>query len=199
MIIDPNDLIPPNSGTWRAVHVVAPEGNVVNVLPPASVVCANHEMTHRIADLMFGVVAQGYPERALACSQGTSAILALGAQDPRTGQRYVCYETRGGGMGALPNQDGINAAKAGISNTMNTPVEELEMRFLVQVDRYDIVPDSGGAGEYRGGCGVSGVWRVLGTPRPPPSAATAPSRPPLASSEATPTASVRALRPVATP
>ena len=57
MIIDPNDLIPPNSGIWRAVDVVVPGG---------SVVYANHEMTHRIADLVFGAVAQGYPERALA-------------------------------------------------------------------------------------------------------------------------------------
>ena len=121
MIIDPNDLIPANSGTWRAINVLAPEGSVVNVLPPAPVVYANHEMTHRIADMVFGAVAQGYPERALACSQGTSAILTLGGQDPRTGQRYVSYETLGGGMGARPNQDGINAVKAGISNTMNTP------------------------------------------------------------------------------
>ena len=66
---------------------------MVNVLPPALVVYANHEMTHRIADLVFGAVAQGYPERALACSQGTSAILTLGSEDPRTGQRYVSYET----------------------------------------------------------------------------------------------------------
>ncbi len=162
MIIDPNDLIPANSGTWRAIEVLAPEGSVVNVLPPAPVVYANHEMTHRIADMVFGAVAQGYPERALACSQGTSAILTLGGQDPRTGQRYVSYETLGGGMGARPNQDGINAVKAGISNTMNTPVEELEMRFPVQVDRYEIIGDSGGAGQYRGGCGVRRVWRVKG-------------------------------------
>ena len=162
MIIDPNDIIPANSGTWRAIDVLAPEGSVVNVLPPAPVVYANHEMTHRIADMVFGAVAQGYPERALACSQGTSAILTLGGQDPRTGQRYVSYETLGGGMGARPNQDGINAVKAGISNTMNTPVEELEMRFPVQVDKYEIVADSGGAGQYRGGCGVRRVWRVVG-------------------------------------
>ena len=162
MIIDPNDIIPANSGTWRAIDVLAPEGSVVNVLPPAPVVYANHEMTHRIADMVFGAVAQGYPDRALACSQGTSAILTLGGQDPRTGQRYVSYETLGGGMGARPNQDGINAVKAGISNTMNTPVEELEMRFPVQVDKYEIVADSGGAGEYRGGCGVRRVWRVVG-------------------------------------
>ena len=61
MIADPNDLIPPNSGTWRAIGVNAPEGSVVNVLPPAPVVFANHEMTHRICDMVFGAVAPGYP------------------------------------------------------------------------------------------------------------------------------------------
>ena len=72
MIIDPNDLIPPNSGAWRPIDVLAPEGSVVNVLPPAPVVYANHEMTHRICDMIFGAVAPGYPDRVLACSQGTS-------------------------------------------------------------------------------------------------------------------------------
>ena len=162
MIIDPNDLIPPNSGAWRAIDVLAPEGSVVNVLPPAPVVYANHEMTHRITDMIFGAVAPGYPDRVLACSQGTSAILTLGGKDPVTQRRYVSYETMGGGMGARPQQDGINAVKAGISNTMNTPIEQLEMRFPVLVDRYEIIPDSGGAGEYRGGCGVRREWRVLG-------------------------------------
>ena len=162
MIIDPNDLIPPNSGAWRAVDVVAPEGSVVNVLPPAPVVFANHEMTHRISDMIFGAVAPGYPDRVLACSQGTSAIFTLGGLHPVTRQRYVSYETVGGGMGARPNQDGINAVKTGISNTMNTPIEQLEMRFPILVDRYEIIPDSGGAGKHRGGCGLRRMWRVLG-------------------------------------
>jgi N-methylhydantoinase B len=162
MIIDPNDLIPPNSGAWQPIDVTAPEGSVVNVLPPAPVVFANHEMTHRICDMVFGAVAPGYPKRVLACSQGTAAILTLGGQDPVTRRRYVSYETLGGGMGARPNQDGINAVKSGISNTMNTPIEQLEMRFPVLIDRYEIIPDSGGAGEYRGGCGVRRVSRILG-------------------------------------
>ena len=61
MIADPNDLIPPNSGAWRAIGVNAPEGSVVNVLPPAPVVFANHEMTHRICDMVFGAVAPATP------------------------------------------------------------------------------------------------------------------------------------------
>ena len=161
MIIDPDDLIPPNSGAWRPFNVTAPEGTVVNVLPPAPVVYANHEMTHRICDMVFGAVAPGYPDRVLACSQGTSAILTVGGEHPATRQRYVSYETTAGGMGARPNQDGINAVKTGISNTMNTPIEQLERRFPFMVDRYEIIPDSGGAGKYRGGCGVRRTWRIL--------------------------------------
>ena len=50
---------------------------------------------------------------------------------------------------------------SGISNTMNTPVEVLEMAFPVRMERYEINPDSGGAGQYRGGCGARRVWRML--------------------------------------
>jgi N-methylhydantoinase B len=53
---------------------------------------------------------------------------------------------------------------SGISNTMNTPIEILEMSFPVRVERYAVIPDSGGVGKYRGGCGVERVWRILGNP-----------------------------------
>ena len=162
MIADPNDLIPPNSGAWRAISVNAPEGSVVNVLPPAPVVFANHEMTHRICDMVFGAVAPGYPNNVLAGSQGTSAILTVGGLHPRTGKRYVSYETVAGGMGARPTQDGINSVKVGISNTMNSPVEQMEMRFPIMIDRYELINDSGGAGKYRGGLGARRVTRVMG-------------------------------------
>ena len=65
----------------------------------------------------------------MACSQGTSAVLTFGGVDPRSGRRYVSYETIKGGFGARPNKDGINVVASGISNTMNTPVEVLEMAF----------------------------------------------------------------------
>lgn len=161
MIVDPYDLIPPNSGAWRPIRVTAPEGSVVNVLHPAPVVFANHEMTHHICDMLFGAVASGYPQNVLACSQGTSAILTIGGLHPETKKRYVSYETLAGGMGARPNQDGINSVKVGISNTMNTPIEQMEMRFPLLIERYEILPDTGGPGKYRGGCGARRVTRIL--------------------------------------
>ena len=73
----------------------------------------------------------------------------------------MSYETVKGGFGARPTKDGINVVASGISNTMNTPIEVLEMAFPVRVERYEINPDSGGAGRYRGGCGARRIWRLL--------------------------------------
>lgn len=161
MAVDPESLIPPNSGCWRAISVEAPKASVVNVSFPAPVVYANHEMSHRIADMVMGALAGVWPDRVMACSQGTSAVVTLGGYDPRLQRRYVSYETIKGGFGARPNKDGINTIASGISNTMNTPVEVLEMAFPVRVERYEINPDSGGAGKYRGGCGALRTWRML--------------------------------------
>jgi N-methylhydantoinase B len=159
--IDPNNLIPPNSGCWRSIEIRAPKGSVVNADFPAPVVYANHEMSHRVADMIMGALAAFMPDQVMACSQGTSAILTLGGVDPRSGRRYVSYETVKGGFGARPNKDGINVIASGISNTMNTPVEVLEMAFPVRIECYEVEPDSGGAGRYRGGCGARRVWRML--------------------------------------
>ncbi len=164
MIVDPRELIPPNSGCWRPVRVEAAPGTVVNARPPAPVVYANHEISHRTCDMLFGALAALVPDRVMACSQGTSAILTLGGIDHRDGQPYVSYETIKGGFGARPVKDGINAIASGISNTMNTPIEMLELSFPVRVERYEITPDSGGAGRWRGGSGVERLWRVLGRP-----------------------------------
>ena len=159
--VDPNNLIPPNSGCWRTIEIRAPKGSVVNAEFPAPVVYANHEMSHRVADMVMGALVNFLPEQVMACSQGTSAILTLGGVDPRNGRHYVSYETIKGGFGARPNKDGINCIASGISNTMNTPVEVLEMAFPVRIERYEVNPDSGGAGRYRGGCGARRVWRML--------------------------------------
>jgi N-methylhydantoinase B len=161
MAVDPNSLIPPNSGCWRTIEVTAPKGSVVNAEFPAPVVYANHEMSHRVADMVMGALVQFWPKQVMACSQGTSAIMTFGGTDPRSGRRYVSYETIKGGFGARPNKDGINTVASGISNTMNTPVEVLEMAFPLRVEDYAIEPDSGGPGRYRGGCGARRVWRLL--------------------------------------
>jgi N-methylhydantoinase B len=159
--IDPSNLIPPNSGCWRSIEIKAGKGLVVDAAFPAPVVYANHEISHRVADMVMGALVNFLPGQVMACSQGTSAILTLGGTDPRSGRHYVSYETVKGGFGARPNKDGINCIASGISNTMNTPVEIMEMAFPVRIERYEVNPDSGGAGRYRGGCGARRVWCLL--------------------------------------
>jgi N-methylhydantoinase B len=87
--VDPDNLIPPNSGCWRSIEVRAPSGSVVNAEFPAAVVYANHEISHRVADMVMGALVNFMPEQVMACSQGTSAILTLGGVDPRSGRHYV--------------------------------------------------------------------------------------------------------------
>jgi N-methylhydantoinase B len=161
MIVDPKSLIPPNSGCWRPVSVTAPAGCVVNAVLPAPVVYANHEMSHRIADMVMAAMFRITPRTVMSASQGTSAVVTFGGVDYRSGERYVSYESVKGGFGARPVKDGINAVASTVSNMMNTPIEILEMSFPLRVEEYSLVPDSGGAGVWRGGLGVRRVWRVL--------------------------------------
>jgi N-methylhydantoinase B len=88
--------------------------------------------------------------------------VTFGGIDERTGERYVSYESTKGGFGARPVKDGINGLASTVANMMNTPIEMLEMSFPLRVEEYSLIPDSGGAGAWRGGLGVKRVWRVLG-------------------------------------
>jgi N-methylhydantoinase B len=162
MIVDPGSLIPPNSGCWRPVTVTATPGSVVHAQLPAPVVYANHEMSHRVADMVMAAMHQITPRTVMAGSQGTSCVVTFGGTDYRSGERYVSYESVKGGFGARPVKDGINAVASTVSNMMNTPVEIIEMSFPLRVEEYSILPDSGGPGTWRGGVGVRRVWRVLG-------------------------------------
>ena len=161
MIADPKSLIPPNSGCWRPVTVTAPPGCVVNAQLPSPVVYANHEMSHRDRRHGDGGDVPITPRTVMAGSQGTSAVITFGGTDYRSGERYVSYESVKGGFGARPVKDGINAVASTVSNMMNTPIEIMEMSFPLRVEEYALVPDSGGAGKFRGGLGVRRVWRVL--------------------------------------
>jgi N-methylhydantoinase B len=161
MIADPQNMIPPNSGCWRAIEVKAPAGCVVNAQEPAPVVYANHEISLRVSDIVLGAMHQISPTNCIAGSQGTAGVVIFGGADYRTGRGYVSYEVTKGGVGARPTKDGINAIGGPLANQMNTPIEILEMSFPLLVEEYSLRPDSGGAGKWRGGVGVRRSWRIL--------------------------------------
>src|SRR5258708_27994381 len=101
------------------------------------------------------------PRRVMAGSQATGGVIIFGGTDYRTGDPFVSYEVNRGGFGARPTKDGINAISSTIANTMNTPVEVMELSFPLRIEEYAIKPDSGGAGTWRGGMASRRGWRVL--------------------------------------
>ncbi|MDP9228717.1 MAG: hydantoinase B/oxoprolinase family protein [Actinomycetota bacterium] len=144
VVCDPDG--PPSAGAWRPVAVRAPRGSLLNARAPAAVVAGNVETSSRVADLVFEALA-GFTAVG-ANGQGTMNNLTL------AGQRFTYYETLAGGQGACPDADGPSAIHVAMSNTLNTPVEALEVDFPVRVRELSVRRGSGGEGRHRGGDGV---------------------------------------------
>ncbi|MDG5778470.1 hydantoinase B/oxoprolinase family protein [Haloarculaceae archaeon H-GB2-1] len=159
-VTDPD--IPPNHGCYRPINITAPEGTIVNPEPPAAVVGGNLETSQRVTDVVLGAFGEVVPERVVAGSQGTMNNITFGGMDPRDDSPYAFYETQGGGFGGRAGKDGIDGVHVHMSNTMNTPAEVLETAYPLRVTRYQLRPDSGGAGEFRGGMGLRRDIQVRG-------------------------------------
>ena len=146
--------VPSNHGTLRPLEVIAPQGTVVNALPPSAVAGGNVETSQRIVDVVLGALAQAIPDVIPAASYGTMTNLTIGGIDPRTREPFAYYETTAGGMGARPGADGLHATHCHMTNSRNTPIEALEHAYPYYVRRYEIRRGSGGNGKHRGGDGI---------------------------------------------
>ena len=157
MVVDPN--VPTNEGMYRAVQVIAPEGTLVNPRPPAGV--SSRNLTSMIlADVLIDAMSAAAPHRAMAAGGPYQGIILAGPDRAR-GRYFVDYENFAGGQGACVDRDGMDVVQLHMSNTSNLPIEIMEIEFPVRVERYEIVPDSGGPGRFRGGCGVRRELRIL--------------------------------------
>lgn len=150
-LTDPD--LPASGGAFVPVTVSAPERSLVNAGPPAAVAAGNVETSSRIADLLF--LAFGQLVDAPAQGQGTMNNVVLGSE------RFAYYETIAGGQGACPDADGPSAVHVAMTNTLNTPVEALELAYPLRIERYALRLGSGGAGTHRGGDGVVRELRAL--------------------------------------
>jgi N-methylhydantoinase B len=139
VLTDPD--IPASAGAERPLHVFAPEGSLLNARAPAAVVGGNVETSSRVADLVLRAFGR-------ALGQGTMNNVTLGTDE------FTYYETIGGGQGACPDADGPSGVHVAMSNTLNTPVEALELEYPLRVVEYGLRRGSGGAGRFRGGDGV---------------------------------------------
>ncbi len=146
-----------NSGCYRPITVTAPAGSLVNAGFPAPV--SMRMLTgHRIATAVLRAFAAVIPERVPASYYGVTfnhAINILHAD----GRRQVYFDAEIGGWGAYPTADGASGLAAGFHNGQNTPIEMIEAIFPLEFVRYGFLPNSGGAGQFRGGLGLVREWR----------------------------------------
>jgi N-methylhydantoinase B len=145
--------LPVNDGFYRYVHVDAPEGTVTNCVHPAPVV-GGWETHVRLNDLIFEALAPALPDAVCAGTKSMQCHSGFGGENHETGEYYCFLETLAGGYGARSSSDGPDAVQSHGQNTENAPVEETESNYPVRITRYELVPDSEGPGEFRGGLGL---------------------------------------------
>ena len=148
---------PNNEGYFIPIEVRAPEGSIVNPTLPASV-AARGLTGFRIANAVFGALAQLAPDRVFACEVGGDSGISYGGYD-RERNAFVFVEFVFGGWGGRPDRDGVDACSSSVANFANNPVEVLESEYPFRIESYEFVPDSGGAGQYRGGLALVREYR----------------------------------------
>ena len=151
---------PACAGAFRAISISAPLGSLVNARRPAAVAAGNVETSMRIVDVVLGALAQVLPEQIPAASQGTMNNLAMGNHQLNAPWDY--YETMAGGTGGHPQGAGVSCVHSHMTNTLNTPVESIEMHYPLRVREYSVRRGSGGAGRYPGGDGLCRELEFLG-------------------------------------
>jgi N-methylhydantoinase B len=155
-VTDP--LAPMNEGALRPIRVEAPEGSFLNPRPPAgggprAIIC------YRIFEAVIGALAPAIPERVVAASSHF-ANPTFGGYDPGRKRRFVAYELVLSGTGARAGRDGCEGM-ASAFNASNIPVEAQEANHPIIVERFELIPDSAGAGKFRGGSGVRRDMRFM--------------------------------------
>jgi N-methylhydantoinase B len=153
------DDIPANHGAFAAVKVTAPIGCMLNPERPHPVGGGNVETSQRNADVLFRALAGAAPLAVPAASGGSMNNVMVGGKFREL--QWAFYETIGVGLGGRATMDGIDGIQCNMTNTMNTPIEELERSLPIRMTRYEFRPDSSGAGEHRGGSGLVRSYMAL--------------------------------------
>ncbi len=148
-----------SEGCYRPVKTIIPEGKALNCKFPAAV-AGGWEIGRRGIDSVCRALLQAMPERVPAGSNGAMNQITFGGEYPDSERRFAYYETNGGGFGARPDKDGMDGVHS-VSNTKNTPIEELELNYPIFMRRYALRENSEGDGKYRGGLGISREFEFL--------------------------------------
>ncbi len=149
-LIDPGMYV--SSGLTRAFSMTARDGSVLNPRFPAPVNTYNPTI-HALVDAIFEAMSRVVPDKVRADGSGSRSII-LGGRSTYTGKGYVQYEIIAGGAGARAGKDGASGITVNQSNAKIAPIEIIESEFPTRLTRFELIADSGGAGEFRGGLGI---------------------------------------------
>jgi N-methylhydantoinase B len=150
--------VPNCFGYTRAIKVVAPEGSVMN--PTLPYPCGARGITgYRMIDCQFGALAQAVPGKVTADNMGGSTLPTIAGWVD--GKPYVFCETFMGTWGAAQAHDGQEGVPHMGANQSNVPVEMIETGYPLRIVRYGFLPDTGGAGKFRGGVSIVREFEML--------------------------------------
>ena len=147
--------VPISAGAFEPLVVRRPEGTFLDAKYPRPVSGCAAEVSQRIAEAVFAAMVQALPERVTAAPAGSSGNFALGGHDPARDRGFVMYQISGGGYGGSASGDGLTNGCSTIGISKSPPVEIMEQAFPVLYRHYALREGSGGAGERRGGFGLS--------------------------------------------
>jgi len=152
-------FLPINQGLARLIDATFRPGSVVDPRFPAAV---NTYMPTAltVAEAVLRALAPFVPDKRIAGGSG-SAALVLGGRDQENNRGFVHYEIFSGGTGARSGKDGVSATAFHLSNCKTAPIEIIESEFPARIERFEMIRDSGGAGEWRGGLGFARDYRIL--------------------------------------
>ena len=158
-VIDPD--MPNNAGFYKPITVIAPAGSFVNVRYPAAL-GARGQGGYRVRSTVLGALAQLLPEQVAACAGGSEFAIVFAGYEGEKRKSFLHLEFHNvSGQGGGPDRDGQDGGPYAIGNLANVPIELIEAENPILVEEYAFIPDSGGAGKYRGALGISRQYRVL--------------------------------------
>src|ERR1700761_9625128 len=151
--------MPNNDGVFRPIKVIAPPGTITHGKLPAA--CAARGLTgFRGADCCFGALAKLYPDRVIAASEGGNTGITIGGYDAAL-RPFIYVDFLSGAWGGRPWADGLDGNTSLFANMASFSVEVIEAENPLEVLEYEFVPDTGGAGKFRGGMSQRKTWRML--------------------------------------
>jgi N-methylhydantoinase B len=148
-----------NSGLLDAMDITTRPGSVVDPRFPAAVNTYNPTV-HAVVDAVFDAMSAIVPGRGRADGCASRSFVMSGGREPGT-KKYVQYEIFGGGTGALKDRDGVSGSSVNHTNGKIAPIEIVESEYTARVKRLELIPDSGGAGRFRGGLGILREYEVV--------------------------------------